>query len=509
MSDTRGILGVVDKPWVEQHGPKNPTFQPLVQGGQPGDVSESMLNFDAEPDYDFYNKMAQEPVQGAMFLPVPTHKDIKRNIFKVYSKIYNGIKSVPNSVSVAFSITFLLLLGKEFVQNLFSFLISIGDVGANFTTTQNPAYMFFPERAPDEEEHMSSDRLDFRTACQVQDSIILEEIKKYDIQSLKRRLFYQDKESFNTELTEFLKDFSEPNPLSENLESFLHNGVATGRGGATTVDHILLSHNFKANRSSGEGAPIYKLLSEIYGSGDTVYADPKIMENINYVLSLNKYNNLLETISNIFILWNYLNKNLYAKIYQMNTTMSASEWRGAEGRKETRWGQGEASKSIISVKLKIPHDLLQHVYSILKRDEYKNLERDLLTLILQNEGNEPLDFEDNSLSQGFHDPQDNTMEINTIFKKYTGQSLLELLAVVLSGGGKKPTKTKPAKKTKPVKKTKPTSKTTKKPKPKGQPKPKGPISKKAKSQSKSKSHVKASFGKKKQIKMGDLIIKYN
>ena len=513
MIDTTDILKVKDKEWINQYGPKSKVFQPLIEGKEPESLE---LDMEEPIGYDFDQRMKDEPIQGARFLPVPTHTEIVRIIFKVFSKIYNGIKSFPNSVSIAFSITYLLIFGSEFIQNLFSFLNSINDVRENFLITKNPSFMFFTENKPDEEEHEYLDRLDFRKEFAIKDSVILPEIKKYDIQSLKRILVFQDPNSFNYKLLEFLEDFSKTNPLSENLESFMINGVVVGRAGISSNDHILLSHNFKANRSTGEGAPIYKLLSEIFGSEDMASGDQYFIENIRNILSTGKYNNLLESLSNLFILWNYLNNDLYDKIYQMNTTMSAVEIRKQRGLKETRWSPGEASKSIISVKLGIPQFLLQHVYSIIPKVDHKSLERDLLSLIVENEEKESYQFEEVPLSKGFHGKPDNTTEINAILKKYTNKSLLELLSEV-----KKP-KTKP--KTKPKPKPKPTKKQVK-------PKKSTPKSKTTKAKStikKAKGKAKASFKKmkakpgkktgkksgykkkdKRQITIGDIIIKYN
>jgi hypothetical protein len=504
MNDAEDILNVEDKEWINQYGQKSKTFQPLIQGKEPGSVE---LDMEEPDDYDFEKRMKEEPIQGARFLPVPTHTEIVQNIFKVFSKIYNGIKSrpatetsyIPNGVSVAFSITYLFMLGSNFIQNLFSFLSSLNDVTTNFTTTSNPSYMFFTDRKADEEEHEYSDRRAFREFFGDKDSRVKSEIELNDIESIKRILFYQDVESFNSELSKFLGDLKKNNPLSENLESFLQNGVVVGRSGISSYDHILLTHNFKANRSVGDGAPIYKLLSEILGSKDMVAGDQKLIENINNVLSSGEYNNLLETISNLFILWNYLNNNLYEKIYQMNTTMSAAEIRKQKGLKEMRWSPGEASKSIISVKLGIPQFLLQHVYSIIPKGDNKILERDLLSLIVDNEEKES-QKEEGPLSQGFYEKPDNTIEINAIFKKYTNKSLLELLSEVKKP---KPKSTKKTKKSVKKTKAKPTISKTKS---------------KGKGKAKAKAKAKASFNKKnkkrkskkkREITVGDIIIKYN
>ena len=500
MIDTNDILKVEDKEWINQYGPKSKVLQPLIEGKEPESLE---LDMEEPVGYDFDQRMKEEPIQGARFLPVPTHTEIVRVIFKVFSKIYNGIKSFPNSVSIAFSITYLLIFGSEFIQNLFSFLSSVNDVRENFLTTKNPSFMIFTENKPDEEEHEYSDRLDFRREFGFKDSVILEEIKKYDIQSLKRILVFQDPKLFNSKLLELLEDFSKTNPLSENLESFMINGVVVGRTGISSNDHVLLSHNFKANRSTGEGAPIYKLLSEIFGSEDMASGDQYFIENIRNVLSTGKYNNLLESLSNLFVLWNYLNNDLYDKIYQMSKTMSAVEIRKQRGLKETRWSPGEASKSIISVKLGIPQFLLQHVYSIIPKGDQKSLERDLLSLIVENEEKESFQFEEVPLSKGFLGRPDNTTEINAILKKYTNKSLLELLSEV-----KKP-KNKPTKKQVKPKKSAPKSKKTAKAK---------STIKKAKSKAKASFKKLKPKGKKKsgskkkdkrQITIGDIVIKYN
>jgi hypothetical protein len=134
---------------------------------------------------------------------------------------------------------------------------------------------------------------------------------------------------------------------------------------------------------------------------------------------------------------------------------------------------------------------------------HKILERDLLSLIVENEEKESQHFEEGPLSQGFHEKPDNTTEINAIFKRYTNKSLLELLSEV-----KKP-KPKTTKKTK--KQVKP------KLKPKSTPKLK-PTIKKAKAKSKASFKKMKPKGKKKsgskkkdkkQITIGDIVIKYN
>ena len=143
MDDTDDILNIKDEDWTTQHGEKSQIYQPLLQGKEPESVDVDMEETEG---YDFEQRMKEEPIQGARFLPVPTHTEIVRIIFKVFTKIYNGIKSFPNSISIAFSITYLFIFGFKFIRNLFSFLSSMNDVSEKFLLTTNPSYMFFPEK---------------------------------------------------------------------------------------------------------------------------------------------------------------------------------------------------------------------------------------------------------------------------------------------------------------------------------------------------------------------------
>ena len=440
----------------------NPDYnEQSFMGKEPEEVD---INFDTEEGYDFEERMRQEPINPKSFLPEETHKYIIKKYFILYSKIYNSIKRIPNSIGISLAISYLFMLGSNFMVVLFGFIIDHLNADNLFLFSQSSSKIFFPERQRDEDHHLYPDRLELREILEKDDLEILEQLKTRDPTVLKTILNYQSKDSFETDLKEFLSELLKNNPLSENFESFLVNGVVTGRPPRSALHYILFKHNFKANRSTTEGNPIDKLLQEISGPSDQVGADPLFIENISFSLNQGRFNNLLQTIYKLFILWNYLSPDLKKDVYaRIPTTKSYTELLKLKKKKQTRWSPGEASLSIISVKLGIPYFILERVRSSLNAANKKLLTNELLELIIHNEDTETEKYDENSLQKGFYKQEDNTNKINEIFKKYTNKTLLEILSEIQNFGKPTKSKKKTTKKTnKPTKQIKKKSKKTKK-----------------------------------------------
>ena len=489
---------------IHDKGLKTPIegqFNPPLTSKLGNEPLEVELDMEEPKDYNYEERMKKENINPSVFLPIPTHQYIIKQFFQIYSRFYNGLKSIQYPQAIALSITFLFMLGSNFLIELLGFLFEFNDTDSLFFASQMSSSIFFPRRVGDEDYHLYPERLDIRNILEKSDSRILEIIKGKNIQLLYETLAYKDKQEFERELKEFISEFSTGNPLSEDLESFITNGVVTGRQGTSTSNYILFKHNFKANRSTSIGNPINKLFQEISNPEEIMGNETNFIKKIESALRLEKFNRLLNTIFNLFIIWNYIKPELKELIYsRVPDTKSYVEEKKEKGDyKAIRWNKGESSSSIISVKLEIPQFLLQHIYSLLNAQNKKNLETELLELIKVNEikeSNEPEEYEDIPKDKGFYKKIDSTYEINELVKEYTGKSLLELISEIKDTYKKK--------KRAPNKKLKPKSKIEKKKKTKKKKSGSRKNTKKKKSRSR-----KNTKKKKRKIEIGDIVIKYN
>jgi len=130
--------------------PTNMTFEPIRPGEDPGSIEVDMTK---PENYVFEKRLKQDVIPGARFLPIPTHKYIVKKFFLVFSGIYNGIKSYQNSITIAFSLSYLFMFGPNFIKAFVNYLSSNSTNGDLFLFSQASSKVLFPERVPDEEEH--------------------------------------------------------------------------------------------------------------------------------------------------------------------------------------------------------------------------------------------------------------------------------------------------------------------------------------------------------------------
>ena len=259
--------------------------------------------------------------------------------------------------------------------------------------------------------------------------------------------------------------------FSENFNSFITNGVVKYISGSGLYS-LLFTHNFRSNRSTTEGEPIYKLLNEL--------EEPNNMELLRQIIIDTRIKKLMESLFNVMTLFSLLNPEVRMEIVNSSpNTKSAAEMREQRGTKLPTFTYMDRVPGFFQINT----DLFRYIVSQVPKYRLKEFKDHLYNLLNEEKSKE--DF--NSLIIEF-----TGYDIN-----YHNGSFAQIIKNKFSKSRSKP-KAKPKAKAKAKPKAK---KITKK---KSGKKKKRPSKKKNKRYSKKKTKRKS-----RKIEVGDIIIKYN
>lgn len=297
---------------------------PDLKKNSPGSPDPSELDMNTEPEgYDFEERLKEDAPPPSNFSPTEVNRRIIGNFYTIFQQFY---KLSGGDLITSFAMANLVLLGSQFMINLINYISKIDNTSILFS--QVGLHTMVQLYVPDEEYE------DFMLRKNVREELIsktenVRELLKRELLKISNQLsVLLSKEHLDIDdetvikLKELMELFSlRGSTFSENFNSFIENGVVKFRKGST-LNSLLFSHNYRANRESTEGEPIYKLLDELNEPGN--------QESLKRLLEDEGNKQLMNSIFNLLILFSLLQPDVRSKISdQIPVTPSAADIRGS------------------------------------------------------------------------------------------------------------------------------------------------------------------------------------
>lgn len=280
----------------------------------PEDIDPSELEMNAEQEgYDFKERLKQEAPPASNFLPPETNRRIVKNFYTVFKQFY---ELSDGDLITSFAMANLVLLGSQFILNLIDYMSKIDNT--SFLYSQIGLHTMVQLYVSDEEYD------DFILRKTIREKLISKSESTTKLLKSKPLSIVLSKEHFDIrdetiiKLKQLEESFSlRGSTFSENFNSFIENGVVRFIPGKTS-NSLLFAHNYRANRSTTEGEPIYKLLDELN--------EPSNLESLKRLLDNEENEKLMNSIFNILILFALLRPELKLEIInRLPTTKSSAE----------------------------------------------------------------------------------------------------------------------------------------------------------------------------------------
>ena len=287
----------------------------------PGEINPESLEMDVIPEgYDFRERLKQEPIPPRNFLPDEINRKILRKFYDLFKILY---ELSSGDLITSFTMANIILLGSKFVTDLINNLLHLDKT--SFLFSQGGMKAMVNLYVPDEEYEDFLIRKNIREAIIAKQHSITQLLKSLPSNDISNVLEECDinKGTINM-IQRFTEYFSARGSLvSENLESFAENGVVKLRNGSGLYS-LLFSHNFRANRSSTDGEPIYKLLDELM--------EEENREILKELLEDKTNKTLMNSLFHVLLLFSLLSPEIKNSIVlDLPQTMSAADIRKSRG----------------------------------------------------------------------------------------------------------------------------------------------------------------------------------
>lgn len=276
------------------------------------------LEMDTEPEgYDFEERLKQEAPPPSNFLPPETNKRIIRNFYTIFKQFY---ELSGGDLITSFAMANLILLGSQFILNLINYISKIDNT--SFLFSQVGLHTMVQLYVSDEEYEDFILRGNIRDQLISKSESVTELLKNNPLSSLLSKEYLDINEETIMKLTQLIDSFSlRGSTFTENFNSFIENGIVKFRNGST-LNSLLFAHNYRSNRSTTEGEPIYKLLDELN--------EPSNQESLKILLEDEGNKQLMNSIFNLLTLFSLLQPDLRLEIInQVPITKSAADIRGS------------------------------------------------------------------------------------------------------------------------------------------------------------------------------------
>jgi hypothetical protein len=284
----------------------------------PEDIDPSELEMDTEPEgYDFEARLKREAPAASNFLPAETNKRIIGNFYTIFKQFY---ELSDGDLLTSFAMTNLILHGSRFILNLIDYISKIDNT--SFLFSQVGLHTMIQLYAPDEEYEDFMLRNKIRKELSSNTENVTTLLKSNPLSVALSNEYLDVNEETIIKLKQFVESFSlRGSTFSENFNSFIENGVVRFIPGLTSKS-VLFSHNYRSNRSTNEGEPIYKLLDELNEPGN--------QESLKRLLEDEGNKQLMNSIFNLLTLFSLLQPSVRLKIInQLPITQSAADIRGS------------------------------------------------------------------------------------------------------------------------------------------------------------------------------------
>jgi len=295
---------------------KKKIVDPDFKKKSPEEIDPSELEMDTEPEgYDFEERLKEDGPPPTNFLPPEVNRRIIRNFHTIFKQFY---ELSGGDLITSFAMTNLVLLGSQFMINLIDYISKIDN--ASFLFSQVGLHTMIQLYVPDEEYEDFMMRKNIREELTSNSENVTRLLKNNPLKSVLSKEHLDIDDETIIKLKEFMELFSlRGSTFSENFNSFIENGVVKFRIGST-LNSLLFSHNYRANRSTTEGEPIYKLLDEL--------GEPGNQESLKRLLEDEGNKQLMNSIFNLLTLFSLLQPEVRSKIInQIPITQSAADIR--------------------------------------------------------------------------------------------------------------------------------------------------------------------------------------
>ena len=411
---------------VEQYEKMKKKYPDLDKTGGPEEIDPELLEMNVEPDgYDFNERLKQEAPPPSNFLPPNVNREILKKFYIVFKKLYelsNG------DLITSFTMTNFIFLGSSFYLNLISHLSKID--ASSFLFSQVGITAMVNLYAPDEEYEEFIIRKKLRDELTDKQSSIVGLLKSSPSTGISEKLGGLGiTEELAVQIKGFMENFSmRGSVFSENFNSFIENGVVKFMNGSGLYS-LLFSHNYRANRSSTDGEPIYKLLDELEES--------EIQDELKGLIEDEKTKQLMNSLFNIILLFSLLQPELRNVIAtSLPKTTSSADIRSSQGISMPRLTYMDRVPSFFNVNTDLFKYIMKKIPTY-RRSEFKKILYEFLA-----EEKTKGDFDE--LVKEFTGK--NIKHHETIFKKMIKKQTRVKKSAYKKGKKKKPVKTEKKKK---------------------------------------------------------------
>lgn len=284
----------------------------------PEDIDPSELEMDDESEgYDFEARLKREAPAASNFLPAETNKRIVRNFYNIFKQFY---ELSGGDLITSFAMSNLILLGSQFILNLIDHIFKIDNT--SFLYSQIGLRTMIQLYVSDEEYDDFILRKNIRDELSSNTENVTTLLKSNPLSVVLSEEYLDINEETIIKLKQLVDSFSiRGSTFTENFNSFIENGVVRFISGSTS-NSLLFSHNYRANRSTTDGEPIYKLLDELN--------EPSNQESLKGLLEGEDNKQLMNSIFNLLTLFSLLQPSVRLEIInKIPITQSAADIRGS------------------------------------------------------------------------------------------------------------------------------------------------------------------------------------
>ena len=342
----------------------------------PEDIDPSELGMNAEQEgYDFKERLKQEAPPASNFLPPEKNRRIIKNFYTVFKQFY---ELSGGDLITSFTMANLILLGTQFILNLIDYMSKIDNT--SFLYSQIGLHTMVQLYVSDEEYEDFVLRKNIREELISKSESTTRLLKSNPLSIVLSKEHFDIGEETIIKLKQLAESFSlRGSTFSENLNSFIENGVVRFMSGKTS-NSLLFTHNYRANRSTTEGEPIYKLLDELN--------EPSNLESLKRLLEDEINKKLMNSIFNLLILFSLLRPELKLEfINRLPTTQSAAEIKKQMGFKM----ENITYMDRIPGFYRINTDVFKYIMKKVSRDRLKEFKGILYEFLSEERNREELD----------------------------------------------------------------------------------------------------------------------